>query len=1064
MSHDHWEKVKHVFGAAIDLSIADRPAYLDAACGADRALRNEVESLLAQHVQDERSGPTFRGDTPASAMQHEDRPGAVIGPYTLIEQIGEGGFGSVFIAQQDKPVRRKVAVKIIKLGMDTRQVIGRFEAERQALAMMDHPGIARVYDAGATPTGRPYFVMELVNGRAVTEYCDAEGLDIRRRVEVFISICQAIQHAHQKGLIHRDIKPSNVLVAKVDDRPAVKVIDFGIAKATGDEQPLHTQVTDAKQMIGTPKYMSPEQAGSGLDIDTRTDVYSLGILLYELLTGATPLDSVRLRSAPYEELQRLIRDVEPPRPSTRVNLLRDASIGLLASSSGGHKTPDSSEVRLRTPSLQQAASSHAEGQALSPVGGDQTDADQISRLRQTDPAKLVRTLRGDLDWIVMKAIEKDRTRRYASVSEFAADLVRYLHNEPVTAGPPGARYRMRKFVRRHAKILAVVAMVAVAVIVGAIGTATAMFRAQRAERLATARLGEVEAARDDAEQAALKESAQREKAEESERAALAEAEKRDQISAFLEDMLRGVGPGVARGRDTALLQEILEQTEQRIERELKDQPDVEGEIRSVIAEVYRDLGMLAQSEDNQRLALAALRRARGETHRDVATALCSLGVLRTDRGDLEDAEKYLNESLAMRRSLFGEENGEVAVTLRYLGELQRLRGSLGPAEERLRDCVKMMRAYRSDEPHHVAGALSGLANVLLDQGKYAEAVSVLRESIEIQRAMWSDNHPMLARSLSNLATALYYTVNHADAEPIAREALAMRRRILGEDHADTASSKGSLSLVLNALGQLEESEQLVREQIATLEKSFGADSVDVAVPMLNLAAYLRDRGAHEEAAPYFEKSISILRERLGPDHPRLAGALSALVASLFMTKNYAAAEKAGREQMAIEVKSIPADHPNAAATRVTLGANITEQIWPLLGTDEPQTLLKRAEEAETFIKEGMAARETQLPPGHWVLFNTRTILGAATAAVAATSRDEADALRKFRDAETLLLEGYEGLIARTEEIPPQHRDFIIGNCVGRLVHLYESWELIDSSEEIVEKTRLWRSRIAPNHD
>jgi serine/threonine protein kinase/Tfp pilus assembly protein PilF len=381
----------------------ERAAFLEQACAGDPALRASVEALLRANV-----GATGFLDQPAPApvvtvdeQPVGEGPGSVIGSYKLLEQIGEGGFGVVFMAEQTQPVRRKVALKVLKPGMDTRQVVARFEAERQALAIMDHPNIARVFDGGATQSGRPYFVMELVKGVPITEFCDQNHLTPRQRLELFVPVCHAVQHAHQKGIIHRDLKPSNVLVTMHDTAPVVKVIDFGVAKALGQELTDKTLFTGFAQMVGTPLYMSPEQAGqSGLDIDTRSDIYSLGVLLYELLTGTTPFTRERFKKAAYDEIRRIIREEEPPRPSTRLSESKDA-----------------------LPS--------------------------ISAQRHTEPAKLTKLVRGELDWIVMKALEKDRNRRYETANGFAMDVQRYLADEPVQACPPSVGYRLRKFARRH---------------------------------------------------------------------------------------------------------------------------------------------------------------------------------------------------------------------------------------------------------------------------------------------------------------------------------------------------------------------------------------------------------------------------------------------------------------------------------------------------------------------------------------------------------------------------------------------------------------------------------------
>jgi WD40 repeat protein/serine/threonine protein kinase len=392
-----------VFSEAIELlSPSDRAAYIARACGADVALRDRVEELVAAHF---RAGRFLEAPAPELAPTIDqpapEGPGTVIGPYRLMEQVGEGGMGVVFVAEQHYPVRRKVALKVIKPGMDTKEVVARFEAERQALALMDHPHIARVLDAGVTDRGRPFFVMELVRGIPITDYCDRAHMGVRERLGLFVQVCQAVQHAHQKGVIHRDLKPTNVLVTEHDGTPVAKVIDFGVAKAVGQSLTDKTVYTRHLQLVGSPLYMSPEQAGlSGLDVDTRADIYALGVLLYELLTGTTPFDKERFRTAAYDEVRQIIREEEPPTPSTRLSTLGRAAV-------------------------------------------------TVSANRGSEPRKLSALVKGELDWLVMKALEKDRNRRYESAAAFAADVQRYLSDEPVLACPPSAVYRFRKFARRN---------------------------------------------------------------------------------------------------------------------------------------------------------------------------------------------------------------------------------------------------------------------------------------------------------------------------------------------------------------------------------------------------------------------------------------------------------------------------------------------------------------------------------------------------------------------------------------------------------------------------------------
>ena len=473
-----------------------------------------------------------------------EQPGDRIGRYKVLEQIGEGGFGVVYVADQEEPVRRRVALKVIKLGMDTKQVVARFEAERQALALMDHHNIAKVLDAGATDTGRPYFVMELVRGVPITEYCDKNNLTTRERIDLFIQVCHAIQHAHQKGIIHRDIKPSNILVTLHDGVPVPKVIDFGIAKATEQRLTDKTVYTAFNQFMGTPAYMSPEQAEmSGLDIDTRSDIYALGVLLYELLTGKTPFDQKELLSAGVDAMRRIIREKEAERPSARLSTM--------------------AEVELMT----------------------------TANRRHTETSKLVHLIRGDLDWIVMKALEKDRTRRYETANGLAMDIQRYLNNEPVAARPPSNLYRFQKLVRRSKLAFAATGAVTAALIIG-LGLSTWLFFKEKDARQRAVAAEQA--------QSKLREQAQ------------AESAKSRQVSAFLKEMLNGVGPSVALGRDATMLREILDKTAERVGQDLNEQPDIGADMRTTIGEVYFALGQYAKAEAMHREAINARRKLTGD--------------------------------------------------------------------------------------------------------------------------------------------------------------------------------------------------------------------------------------------------------------------------------------------------------------------------------------------------------------------------------------------------------------------------------------------------------------------
>jgi serine/threonine protein kinase/tetratricopeptide (TPR) repeat protein len=568
---------RSIFVAALEVDDpVQRAAYIERACAGDPALRSHVEELLKAHQQ---PGPFM--DRPAhdrvgtSDEPITERPGTVIGPYKLLEQIGEGGFGVVFMAEQQQPLRRKVALKVLKPGMDTRQVIARFEAERQALALMDHPNIAHILDGGATATGRPYFVMELVRGIPITEFCDQNRLPVRERLALFINICQAVQHAHQKGLIHRDLKPSNMLVTLHDDKAVVKVIDFGIAKATGQQLTEKTLFTNFAQMIGTPLYMSPEQAQmSGLDVDTRSDIYSLGVLLYELLTGTTPFDKERLKTVGYDEIRRLIREEEPVKPSTRISTL---------------------------------------GQA----------ATMLSTQRRSDPKQLSRLCRGELDWIVMKCLEKDRNRRYETANGLAMDVERYLHDEPVHACPPSAGYRLRKFARKYRTLLRIGAAFVVFLVLAA---TVSTWQAVRATR-------------------------ERDRAEASFRMA---HDAVDRLFTQVSQSPKMKSQGMEKFR-----KELLQSAKEFYERFIREQFDAPGVRYDLglahhrLAEIHRELSDYAAAEESSAKAVAVLgelARAHPETaeyERDLAAGYSMLGLIYADTARWEEANAAYEQALAI---------------------------------------------------------------------------------------------------------------------------------------------------------------------------------------------------------------------------------------------------------------------------------------------------------------------------------------------------------------------------------------------------------------------------------
>jgi len=764
-----------------------------------------------------------------------EQAGGRIGRYKLREKVGEGGCGVVYVAEQEEPVRRRVALKVIKLGMDTRAVVARFEAERQALAMMDHPNIAKVLDAGATANGRPYFVMELVRGIRITDYCDENKLDTQQRLDLFIQVCHAVQHAHQKGIIHRDLKPSNILVTINDGVPVPKVIDFGIAKATEGRLTDKTVYTQLHQFIGTPAYMSPEQAlMTSLDIDTRSDIYSLGVLLYELLTGRTPLDTPELLKAGVDEMRRTIREIEPARPSTRLSTLAREELTSAASR------------------------------------------------RSTNPPQLLNAVSGDLDWIVMKCLEKDRTRRYETANGLAADLKRHLNSEPVVARPPSAAYRFQKMVRRNKLVFTATSAVIAALIIG-LGISTWMF---------------------------IKENQARQRAVAAENKATSESSKSRHVAQFLQEMLNGVGPSVALGRDTKMLREILDNTAERVGRDLKEQPEVEVELRNTIGRVYFALGEFQKAAAMHRAALTLAQKVFGEEHLVVAGTLNDLGLaldyvamkqtsnyaeseasltkattlmrrllpaphpdlaesihnlahVIADQGRSAEAELLWTEALAMRRKLFGNEHPGVADTLVYLAQMHRMQGRLSEAEATHAAALAMRRRLFGNEHPDVAHSLSHLSSLYWVQGDPTKAETAVREALAIQRKFLSADHHHMRDSVQKLGQWLQSQGKWNEAETLLREALAVSKQQLGDVHPEVASTQGRLASVLRARGELAEAEAAARETITSYRRLVKAQPgradfrEQLGHNLWEFGAVLTDTGRREQAEQALNEALEV---------------------------------------------------------------------------------------------------------------------------------------------------------------------------------------------------------------
>jgi serine/threonine protein kinase/tetratricopeptide (TPR) repeat protein len=767
-----------------------------------------------------------------------EKPGDHIGRFQLLKQIGQGGFGVVFEARQEEPVQRLVALKVIKVGIDDEQTVRRFESERQTLALLEHANIAKIFDGGTTASGRPYFVMELLAGEKITDYCNHHHLSVRERLDLFVQVCHAIQHAHQKGIIHRDIKPSNVLVVEQDGQAVPKVIDFGIAKTTiGQRVTEDTMDTVLRGFAGTPAYMSPEQTGlRGMDIDSRSDIYSLGILLYELLTDQAPFGPPEFQRAAVDEIFHIIREREPPRPSTWLTTLDS---GRLAA---------------------------------------------IAQMRQTDPAKLPLAVRGDLDWIVMRALEKDRDRRYETADGLAMDIQRHLHFEPVLARPPSRLYRLRKFIRRNKIGFVAGSAVAITLVSGAVISILLYVQERQARQ-----------AESQARQAAVAAQA----------LATAQARESQEVAGFLKEMLNGVSPSVAMGHDTTLLTEILDKTSNRLGQELNDQPEVQADLWDLLGQVYADIGQYPKAENADRQALALARSLPAARQGNVAVSLANLANVLAREGKLKEAEPAAREALDLRRKRYGETNAEVALSLDTLGVVLWHQSRLTEAEPLFRQALEIFRAQPGPLSPKLTEALGNLGVCLAQEGKPAEAEEFFREALAIQKKVLGDHHPLVAHTLGNLANTLHDQGKFAEAETVERQAIALRRQILGNQHPSLSISLYNLAADLVQEGKLTEAEAVEREALAIRRKALGNDHRDTARSLIGLGDVLRLEKRPAEAVIAYTEAVSIEHNHKGNILPDLPGALNGLGRALLDQTNLPAAEAAFRDAAQEQARQDP---------------------------------------------------------------------------------------------------------------------------------------------------------------
>jgi eukaryotic-like serine/threonine-protein kinase len=855
--------------------------------------------------------------------------GTVIGRYHLLQRIGEGGMGEVWLAEQKEPVRRRVALKLIKSGMNTREVMARFGSERQALALMDHPAIAKVLDAGSTSEGAPYFVMEYVAGVPITTYCDNHKLSTRERLELFMRVCEGVQHAHQKAIIHRDLKPSNILVTEVDGRAAPKIIDFGVAKALTQGLTAETMYTRAGTLVGTPEYMSPEQAlSSGEDIDTRSDVYSLGIIFYELLAGAPPIE---LRKVAFDEFLRRLREEEPPKPSTRIR-------------------------------------------AQDPV-----TSTEVARKRDTEPPTLASQMRGDLDSIALKALEKDRSRRYGSPSDFAADIGRYLRSEAVLAVPPSAAYRARKFARRYRAALITACAFALVLIAAA---AISIWQSVRATK-------------------------QRDRADA--QAAVAQA-----ISDFLQNDLLGQASAYKQSKPDPDLKvrTALDRAAAQVAGKFDRQPQVEASVRNTIGKAYEDLGLYPEAAKQHEAALDLRRRVLGPEHPDTLRSMNNLANVYVDEGKYAQAETLLSQTLEIERRVLRAEHPDTLKAMHNLARVYMAEGKYAEAETLYGQTLEIERRVLGPEHPQTLASMSNLGIVYTDEGKYAQAEALDSQTLEIERRVFGPQNPNTLNGMNNLAVAYGYEGKYPQAEALFSQILEARRRALGPEHPATLSSMSNLADIYRDEGKHAEGEALSSQALEIRRRVLGPEHPDTVMSMSNLADVYADERKYAQAEALFSQTLEIQRRVLGPEHPLTLYTLSHFASMYQREGKYVLAGTTAAQALAGQRHALGSDDPDTMASAADLALAYVSQ--------------GKFTEAEPLAREALEADQKNRPDD-WQRFRAESLLGESLAGE-----------KKYAEAEPLLLEGYQGMLVRKDRmaVPDQYHLELAHRW---LIQLYQAW-------------------------
>lgn len=1108
MESDRWQQIERLYHAALALPQTRRAAFLEQACGGDASLVREVESLLAQSEEADSflEAPAMELEAKALAAAAATEPGLVrlggtsvrslpetIGRYHVLSLLGQGGMGSVYEAEQDQP-RRVVALKVIKPGFCTPEGLRRFAHESHALGRLQHPGIAQIYEAGTADTGfgpQPYFAMELIRGHSLLEHAEANRLSSRQRLELMARVCDAVHHAHQRGLIHRDLKPGNILVDKAGQP---KILDFGVARITGNEAE-GTRLTDAGQIVGTLTYMSPEQVLADPDeLDFRSDVYSLGVILYELLSGRLPYN------VSHRKLLEAVRTIQEDEP---------------------------------------------------------TSLSSVSRI-----------YRGDIETIVGKALEKDKTRRYGSAADLAADIHRYLGDEPIAARPPSAGYQLRKFARRHRALVGGMAAVFVVLVAGIVASTSQAIRANRAGELARAERDRATAAEQSAtRQRDLALSAEQAATRERNRA-LAEKQRADDEAAtakavnnFLQqDLLaqasanKQARPG-SRSDPDLKVRTALERAAAGIQGKFAKQPLVEASIRETIGMTYRDLGLYGEAQPQLETALDLRRRLLGADHPDTLASMGDLAVLYRDQSKLaraeallteilntqyrvlgEDkeetlesahelaqvyneegkqaqAERLLTKTLAARRRVLGENHPDTVLSMNTLGSFYQERGKYGDAERLETKALAVQRRVLGEEHPETLDTMNSLALLYNTEGKYADAEPLYEESLAIKRRVLGEEHADTLLTMNNLASLYRVEAKYAQAEQLQTKAFEIQRRVLGETHEETLVSMNNLAVLYQDEGKYAQAEPLLIKSLEIRRHLSGDGHADTVRGMNNLAVLYGQEGKYSQAEPLMAEVLEIRRRTLGPEHPLTLLGMSNLAKVYQVEGKYTQAEplctkaleirrrvlgeqnpdtlgnyhnlgtlyrSEGRYRDAETVltktvagrsRALGAEHPATLASLYELAIlkqregtyadaealfnSVLEVRRRVLGPSHPDTLAtmaslgevrllqKRHTEAEPIIREALANYE-KTASDSWQRYRSQSLLGASLTAQS-----------KYAEAERLLISGYRGLRERENRMPFEDR-ISLQRAAEWIVDLYVNW---GKSEKAAE----WREK-AQNHE